>query len=199
RLEHMRVFIYEYTSSGGMTDKPAASSLQAEGWAMLTAVLHDFERVPGVETVTLLGPQHTYHGKTRVFQSEGQDCTAFRKLAGQADYTLLIAPEFHHILLERCRWVLDERSRLLGPSPDAVALTGDKLALAHHLIRCSLPTPVTRVYEEGALPPFDRFPLVCKPRDGAGSQATWLIKTIEEFRAHARDAAAEGSAIIVQP
>ena len=46
-----------------------------------------------------------------------------------------IAPEFDRILESRCRWVLEEGGRLLGPSPEAVALTADKLALAEHLER----------------------------------------------------------------
>ena len=67
----------------------------------------------------------------------------FRRLARTADFTLVIAPEFDGILECRCRWALDEGSRLLGPSPDAVQLTADKLSLAAHLIRHGVPTPAT--------------------------------------------------------
>ena len=53
----MRVFVYEYLSSGAAGEDAASAALHAEGWAMLSAVLEDFSRCPGVETVTLLDPR----------------------------------------------------------------------------------------------------------------------------------------------
>src|SRR2546421_1512054 len=97
----MRVFVYEYVCGGAM--KESAPSLRVEGWAMLCAVLEDLCNCPRVEVATLLDPATAgtrewprnltvYTGRPK---SEETDV---RKLAGAAQFTLLIAPEFHDIL-----------------------------------------------------------------------------------------------------
>src|SRR6266508_1215367 len=132
----MRLFVCEYTCA---TD--AASSLRAEGWAMLAAVLDDFARVRGVRTTTLLH-QRFPHEPAAVAVRTTEEPAAFRELAAVADCTLVIAPEFDGLLAARCRWVEEAGGQLLGPSSEAVGLTGDKLRLAEHLRACGVPTPV---------------------------------------------------------
>jgi predicted ATP-grasp superfamily ATP-dependent carboligase len=139
---------------------------------MLSAVLDDFGHVPGVEGVTL---------------AAGAGCEAFCELARSADWTLVIAPEFDGILAERCRQVEESGGRLLGPSSAAVRLTADKLALSHHLRAAGVPTPECTQVGGTAV-----FPAVLKPRDGAGSQATFLIDNEGETAGRLRQAAAEG-------
>jgi predicted ATP-grasp superfamily ATP-dependent carboligase len=170
----MNVFIYEYTCGAGAEDA-GADALRREGLAMLTAVLEDFTRLPGVRPVALV-----HECCARLLRPElarrllaGTEAEPFRALAREADYALVIAPESGGRLETRCRWALEAGAQLLGPSPRAVRLAGDKLVLADRLRRCSVPTP----------PVFGRpdrvragdFPLVVKPRHGAGSQATWLV------------------------
>jgi len=167
----MRVFVYEYT--GAQADGTLSASLRAEGRAMLSAVLADFRRIPGVEAVTLAGAEHR---------------AAFADLAGSADFTLLIAPEFDDILAERCRWVEEADGRLLGPSRAAVGLTGDKLRLAEHLRAAGVPTPACFALSASSIP----LPFICKPRHGAGSQVTFLIHDANDVPACIAQAAAEG-------
>jgi hypothetical protein len=99
----------------------------------------------------------------------------------------VIAPEFQGILAERCRIVENVGGRLLGPSSRAVALCSDKLRLAAHLRRAAVETISTRLVEWGAAlstsPGGGRpaFPMVIKPRDGAGSQNTFLVNDAEEL------------------
>jgi predicted ATP-grasp superfamily ATP-dependent carboligase len=169
----MRVFVYEHTCAAGA----AADSLRAEGRAMLAAVLDDLHRVPGVEPVTV--PSGSYGER------------AFRDLARGSDFTLVIAPESGGLLEERCRWVEEVNGRLLGPSSAAVRLTADKAALAEHLRRLGVPTPPCTRLPSGSLLPGS-FPAVCKPRDGAGSQATFLVPRPEALREALRKAEAEG-------
>src|SRR5262249_36396221 len=52
--DRMLVFAYEHMNSGVFAGSAGVDSWQAEGWAMLSAVLQDLQRCPGVETVTLL-------------------------------------------------------------------------------------------------------------------------------------------------
>jgi predicted ATP-grasp superfamily ATP-dependent carboligase len=76
--------------------------------------------------------------------------------------------------------VLEAGGRLLGPSPAAVELTADKLALARLLERQHVPT--VSCHPADAVPPPGHdipLPVVLKPRDGAGSQATCLVHAWE--------------------
>jgi predicted ATP-grasp superfamily ATP-dependent carboligase len=180
----MRVFVYEYfCAAGGGPDRAA---LQTEGRAMLSAVREDLDRVPGVQTFTL--PPVAPEAEER----------AFRALARGADWSLVIAPESDGLLAQRCRWVEEEGGRLLGPSSAAVRLTGDKQELARHLLARGVPTPPTLPWP-GAPP--TAFPVVCKPRHGAGSQATFLVRDKRELSRCAEQAREEGwdGELIVQP
>jgi tyramine---L-glutamate ligase len=162
----MRVFVYEYTCATAGAGEPLAPSLWVEGWAMLSAVLEDLNRVPGVETMTLRRLGHA-----------NEERPAFHKLAAAADATLVIAPEFDGLLAERCRWVLQAGGRLLGPPPSAVELTADKLLLGEALRRHGVPTPPCCRAEDAVLAQALAFHAVLKPRDGAGSQATCVVRT----------------------
>jgi predicted ATP-grasp superfamily ATP-dependent carboligase len=172
----MRVFLYEYTSA---LPPAQTNSLHAEGWAMLQAVVEDFGKCPGVETLTLLHEsigQQLGHTSRRI--STGQEEKAFRKLAAEADFTLVIAPEFDDILASRCRWVLKAGGRLLGSSPEVISLAADKFLLASRLNRAMLLYPPTILLPQPgdvANLPEIFFPAVCKPRFGAGTQATFRV------------------------
>src|SRR5262249_47398284 len=141
--------------------------LRAEGRAMLTALLADFAALPGVEPLAL--------------PDAAEEESHFRALARGSDFTLVIAPEFQDLLLNRCRWVLEEGGRLLGPAPAAVARTGDNRALAELLNRAGVPHPACFVCQHGLAPGGEVFPAVLKPRHGAGSLATCLVRTAAEM------------------
>ncbi len=111
-----------------------------------------------------------------------EEADHFRRLARSCDWTLVIAPESDGVLFDRCRVVEEEGGRLLGPNSAAVRLTGDKLALAKHLAEHGIPTPACELLRSGQVPTMS-FPSVCKPRNGAGSQATSLIHDADELRA----------------
>lgn len=137
-----RVFVYEYCTATGLgrDQSDPAHSLFREGRAMRNAVAADFAAVPGV---------------------------AMAESADEADWAVIIAPEFDGILAKTTGAI---GCRLLGPSPDAVAVTSDKLALAHLWQANGVPTPRTVPIDL-----FDEvgFPCVFKPRDGAGSEDTF--------------------------
>lgn len=177
----LRVFVYEYTCA--TADSTVQPTLHAEGWAMLSAVVADLGRVANVATVTLLG-----EGLPKALSGEVRRCdpareqAAFRELAAAADCTLAIAPEFDRILAERCRWVLEAGGRLLGPSPNAVELTADKLRLAAHLRAQGVPTPPCATIADGdPHTRLIRFPAVLKARYGAGSQSLCLVPSRGEL------------------
>lgn len=202
----MRIFIYEYACAhaGG---SPLADGLRVEGWAMLSALLEDFERIAGVETVTLWHrastPPRSIKNCRRIAEAEEEP--AFRALAASADHTLVIAPECADILWTCCRWAEEAVSRagtrLLNPSAAAIKLTGDKLQLGRHLRAHEVPTPECRAFHSDTALPGHFFPAVCKPRQGAGSTATFLIRDPEQISSFLERARREGweGEMLVQP
>src|ERR1700722_2292046 len=177
----MRVFVYEHLCSGAGAPVP---SLRREGWAMLAAVLADLAALPDVHPITLLDPTLAPPAGVAVCREAAE----FRRLAGAADFTLVIAPEFDDILYRLSRQVEEAGGCLFGPSSKAVRLCGDKLRLARHLIERGVPTPPCAEWPATDL----ALPLVCKPHHGAGSQATYLIRDETERRTAAAWAEAEG-------
>jgi predicted ATP-grasp superfamily ATP-dependent carboligase len=183
----MRVFVYEYLSSGALGDTVAAASLRAEGWAMLAAILEDFGGCHGVEMCTLIDarlgaavervcPHITLH-----FARPGAEEQMFRSLAAEVDFSLVIAPEFDDILAQRCGWVEEVGGHLLGPSASAVRLTGDKRMMYRNWVDRQVPTPYVVDPPDEYSPVAILTPCVCKPRCGAGSQATFLLRNSDDL------------------
>jgi tyramine---L-glutamate ligase len=197
----MRIFVYEYLCASGAIR--SAASLAIEGGAMLTALLDDFQRLPGVTVETILGrgvPNvgfSTPIGVVVHMVNEGEEKDIFRRLAGAADWTLVVAPEFDDILANRLQWVKETGGRSLNSTPNAARLAGDKLRLAGLLRERGVPTPPTTC--QPTLPPS--FPAVCKPRYGAGSQATFLVHNKHELQRTFDEARAESGTgdLILQP
>jgi hypothetical protein len=168
-----------------------AGSLEIEGRAMLCAIVDDLSRIGGVEVSTTwdarLGPPPFSNVRTLCVASPADEFRQFQRLAGECDATLLIAPEFDGILLERSQIVEQAGGRLLGPASRAIALCTDKLRLAIHLRDAGIPTiPAELLDWNDGLPPAPagaqpQFPIVVKPRDGAGSQKTYLVNDAGEF------------------
>jgi predicted ATP-grasp superfamily ATP-dependent carboligase len=158
------IFLYEHLTAmgaGAGSEPVSAPALLAEGRAMLDAVAEDLGAIPDI----------------RVLTANGSEESKFRELAAQADFSLIIAPESDGILATRCHWVETAGGRLLGPTPAAVQLTADKLALAEHLRGAGIPTPRTWLLSDV---PAHSFPIVCKPRDGAGSLRTYFARSAGE-------------------
>jgi tyramine---L-glutamate ligase len=198
----MRVFISEYVSGGGWPGGTIAGSLAVEGRAMLCAIVEDLSRIAGVRVETTwdarLGPAPFASARALAVESPTDEWRHFQRLAAECDATLVIAPEFNGILRERCRLVEQLGGRLLGPGSRAVALCTDKLRLAAHLREAGIATIPAELLDwelglsrvEAGNPP--RFPVVIKPRDGAGSQNTWLVNDADEFEKLRRNHASEG-------
>jgi predicted ATP-grasp superfamily ATP-dependent carboligase len=170
---------------------------------MLAAILRDFQTCREMEVSTLIAPSRraalsSLAADCRHLAPPGNEEAFFRRLARTADWSLVIAPECGGCLAHCCRWALEEGGRLLGPSPAAVDLTADKLALSHHLQTQGIPSPPCFA---PAQRPAGGFPLVCKPRDGAGSQATFLVHDEQQLAAALATAREEGwqGELIVQP
>lgn len=152
------VFVYEFCCAVG-----AGGSLGREGRAMRDAVADDFRRLPGVTVTTLdnAGEAEPHH---------------FLSLATEADATLVIAPETDDLLADRCQWVRSLGRDCLNSDATAFTVTADKLELCGVWMEARVRTP----FAAGArhTPPYP--PAVWKPRFGAGSTATMLLRTRDD-------------------
>ena len=201
----MRIFVSEYVCGGGWPEPTIAGSLAVEGRAMLCAVVEDLSRIAGVRVETTwdlrLGSSSLRAAQVISVGSRTEEHRQFERLARECDATLVIAPEFNRILVERCRIVEDCGGRMIGPGSRAVELCSDKLRLARHLHEAGISTiPTAQLQRDGQNPPFP-FPIVIKPRDGAGSQSTYRVDHpdgLKQLLEALAEAVAE-RAFIVQP
>jgi predicted ATP-grasp superfamily ATP-dependent carboligase len=192
----MNVFVFEHLC-GGIT--PAHATTMPDGWlrqgaAMLQAAANDFAAL-GADVSTML------HGRAPVV-SDGWQVTGvdnktdipacFDELAAKADATLVIAPESNDALGAWLDRIEASGGVSLGCTAKAARLCGDKLALAKHLGVVNIATPATQSFDHDARD-FD-FPVVVKPRDGAGCEQTFLCRGEEDLSGLER-----GEQWIVQP
>ena len=142
---------------------------------MRDAVVKDFKRIPGTNVFA--------------FPDEAAPVAqeSFDEMCKVSDWTIIIAPAFDDCFGHYAESVQRAGGHLLGPSLDAIRLTSDKFELFNHWRRHNIPTPATTDREPTAC---EAFPVVWKPRDGAGSTMTFLLASPHDVvSAHAKIAA----------
>jgi predicted ATP-grasp superfamily ATP-dependent carboligase len=166
----VRVFVYEYFTATGLGREPGSPDhgIYLEGRAMRDALAEDFARIPRVEVLPFADEAGASGGTAfwRTLQVSA-------RITRDADWIVAIAPEFDDILADVITEGRHPRSQVLAPLPWGFRLACDKLALAEHWREHGVPTPATTEREPTAC---ELFPIVWKPRDGAGSTDTFLIR-----------------------
>ncbi|HUG67199.1 MAG TPA: ATP-grasp domain-containing protein [Pirellulaceae bacterium] len=184
----LKIFLYEFITGGGMfsvaTDEIPAGSLLREGAAMFDGLVRDLVRIPHTDVVALRDARLTIPVATEVkcypVANRADESSRFDSLAADADWTIVIAPEFDHNLLKRTRRVEELGGRLLGPNSLVVELGTCKERTIAHLAARGIRTPAGCRFHAGCqVPPTLRFPAVIKPHDGAGSQGVQRIENRE--------------------
>ena len=162
------------TSSSTNTSQPAAMAAIPHPRTMVStgkvsrmrdALVADIARIDGVEVIV-------FHDDDAPVDRE-----RFRSACRAADWTFLIAPETNDCLASLADSALAAGGRLLGPSPAAIRLASDKFALFQHWQTHAVRTPATTEHE---LTDCEAFPVVWKPRDGAGSMWTFLLRSAND-------------------
>jgi hypothetical protein len=146
----MKLFLYEYATALPHLHFP--DSIRREGGAMFAALHTDALALDDVEVLTM----EAY--------SLPEEKTQLQRLAAQADWSLIVAPETDGVLLERCQWVQAAGGRFLGPTTEAIRLTGDKWETFLRWKEKGVRTPETWLMHPGYAGRYIR-----KRRDGAGS------------------------------
>ncbi len=153
---------------------------------MLSAILDDWQALEDIEVSTLVAPDFPHDLTVSHQRVEKDERQHFFELASQADYTLVIAPEFDDLLQTRAEWVLSAGGKLLSSGPHGIWQTADKLHLAQLWKEHKVRTPLTRLvgpgYEHLMYNRLFPFPVVIKPRYGAGSQGTVFLPQLESLR-----------------
>jgi predicted ATP-grasp superfamily ATP-dependent carboligase len=178
----MTILVHEWVTGGGLAGTALPPSWAAEGAAMRRAIAADFSALPGVHVEVTLDARFPEEPGPWSIVPVGPDEeeATLPRLAAVADYTILIAPETGGILAARSRTVASAGGRGLGSTPEAVAMTGDKLRLGRHLAGCGIATPTcNQVTPRLGLPVDFPYPAVLKPIDGAGSQDTYLVRAAD--------------------
>ncbi len=185
------ILVHEWVTGGGAAGAHVPGSWVAEGHAMRRAIARDFAAIHGGRSrviVTLDARLDDDPGPWEIRRIEGPHHSGrIVHMACEADFTVLVAPEAMGVLCDLTSCIQDAGGRVLGSSPEAVDLAGDKLRLAGWLAERGIDTPSSRrVCPSLGLPTDAAYPAVLKPIDGAGSVDTFIILGPEELPREAR-------------
>ncbi|MCC7145387.1 MAG: ATP-grasp domain-containing protein [Phycisphaeraceae bacterium] len=182
----MRVFVFEHVCGGGMLRQPLDASLVTRGMAMLKVVVEDFLQA-GAQVMTTLDwrIELPLHG-AQVLKSEADSNVegVIDQLAAEADWALVIAPEFDKILETWSSKLTAAGARRLGSRPDAIALCADKLTFAQTLREGTRGGGKAGWGGGAAVPETWRLradevvdqPLVVKRRRGSGCEEVYIVR-----------------------
>lgn len=182
----MKIFVSEYVCGGAWPDEKLETSLAAEGRAMLAALVEDLSRIPGARVVTTwdarLGECPLKNCDVRIVRTRAQEQTEFDSLIHSADVVWVIAPETDDILFHRRAAWSGSHGRFVGAHHSAIALCTCKKSLGELFNQREIKTPETNWFDPAQGTQAIRFwPVVIKPRDGAGSQKTFLARDRREL------------------
>jgi predicted ATP-grasp superfamily ATP-dependent carboligase len=185
-----KIFVHEFISGGGWSEGDLPPGLVREGYAILWALLSDFQAWGAARIVTTLD--------TRLWLRRGELPTdeisalapaeyeaGFRSILSQCDAALIVAPETGGLLARLSAIVVEAGIPLLGCSPKASALAGDKAACDRIFRRAGLLTPPTRIIRPSSASQAAKelgYPLVVKPVDGVGCEGLSLVNGPEQLQ-----------------
>jgi tyramine---L-glutamate ligase len=185
-----KIFVHEFISGGGWSEADLPPGLVGEGYAILWALLSDFQAWGAASTVTTLDARlwarHARLPAGEILEVRPAEYEAgFRSILAQCDAALIVAPETGGLLARLSAIAVDAGIPLLGCSPEAVSLAGDKAACDRIFRKANLPTPPTCVVRPSSAPQAAAelgYPLVVKPLDGVGCEGLSLVNCMEQLR-----------------
>jgi predicted ATP-grasp superfamily ATP-dependent carboligase len=197
----MRILVVEYVAGGGLAGEPLPPMLAREGAAMLEAAVADFATLADVITTRdPRSPAPPAARRVHVVKPGGFEPTLEAALAA-CDAALIVAPETGGTLAALTERVEAAGVLNLGSSSAAVRVAGDKLVTARLLASAGLAVPATRPAPTPGDAAALGFPVVLKPRVGAGSVGLRCVATAARLAAAWQDAMAEcaGTARLTWP
>jgi len=173
----MKVFVFEYITSGALCEEQLPASLAREGENMLRAIVNDLAQLPGIELRLLrdhrlddfnsLNLDADYH--CQPIHSTNEFEHYYTATLDTADAVFIIAPETGGILNKLQQSVLVSDTLLLGCQPSASEICGDKIQCYQALCQHNIATVKTILASDWQATPFiSDTGYILKPRDGAG-------------------------------
>lgn len=198
----MRIFVYEHITGGGLIASrltgidDGLKALEAEGWAMLKAVVADIldaediqaswlvDAVPIEQILSVPALAKGLNFVDIVVRTEAERSQEFDRLAAECDFTILIAPETDCILAGLARRVVAVGGRLASPSAEFITWASDKHQVCETLREAGVAAPSgIKLGLDDRWPKHFLAPAVLKPIDGCGSTD---IRRLSETRHDAR-------------
>ncbi|WP_456474710.1 ATP-grasp domain-containing protein [Candidatus Pyrohabitans sp.] len=162
------VFLFEYATC---TREALPESIAVEGLAMFRALYEGFAKVEKVASFT--GRTMPYFPELACAESWEE---SFEAMLEREEHALIIAPESDNLLLSLTRKLENAGVKNLGSASRGVAIAGDKYACYCALRGVNQP----RAELFRGTTTLD-FPLVAKPRLGAGCEGLRIITSEEEL------------------
>jgi len=175
----MKLFVFEYITSGALSKQSLPSGLAAEGDAMLKAMLNDISLIDDIELVYMrdqrLDEIEQHAASCEWFNDEDNLNNVLQQLINFSDYTLAIAPETDNVLFDIT--ALIPTKKLLGCDTKSIKLSTDKQVFAQHLQSHNISTANTQTAQQWLITPTISTPVVIKPYDGAGCGDTHVFQS----------------------
>lgn len=174
------MFVHEFASGGGFAGLPIPEDLLQQGASMLRALSEDLASSGAHRLVTTRDSRVSLELPPRIEAipvAEGCHTDVFRALARAAEHAWIIAPESGDRLARLTVLASQLGPRVIGSNPAAVRLVSDKLALARLLANWGVAAPRTWPASQARVAVREvGFPLVVKPRRGAGCEGVNLAR-----------------------
>jgi len=189
----MKIFIFEYITSGGTVEEELSVSLLSEGSAMLYSILNEFKSTD-YEVFTLIDyrlKNYEYFFdwiKFDYINSRDELEEKFRECIESCDYYLIIAPETGDILYNFTKIAERYPAINLGCNSGAIKVAGDKFLTFRTLNFYEEYLPRTELIDLGKLDIEGiksicndlGYPLIFKPIDGVSCEGISVISNSDE-------------------
>ena len=179
-----RLYLYEELSAMEFDAQSAIAPLLNEGLSILKALIIDFTKLNQFELFVFASQEV---GESLVAEKLinlnqwliPELPNPFLHIVNPHDAVLVMAPESEGIFANRIKQVNETGADNLSCSVEAISLAGDKYHTFLYLSKLNILTPTTMLLDSFLKSPQLTFPLVLKPRDGAGAADTFCISTLE--------------------
>ena len=178
-----RLYLYEELSAIKLETESALAPLLKEGMSILKALIVDFSKLNQFELFIFASNEVGEALVAEKLINFSQwilpgPSNPFLNVVNPKDAVLIMAPESDGILAHRIKQLNETGAENLNCSVEAITLAGDKYQTFLYLNRMGIPTPATMLLADFLKAQQLTFPLVLKPRNGAGTADTFYISDI---------------------
>lgn len=181
-----RLFLFEELTAMEFEPQCPIRALLPEGLSILKALISDFSKLIDYDLfvfasldVKQMLVAESFIDESKVIVNAHEN--PFKGWVRKGDAVLILAPETDKILEKRTNQLIETGAENLGCSLNAIILAGDKYSIFKFFTLNHIPTPYTLLLTDFLKNPSLTFPLVLKPRYGAGAAHTYLIHSNSEL------------------